>query len=334
MLPKTNLASIQLILWNILKEYGHNPAEIFHRAQLDPDLMKDPGARYPLSKVAVLWKEIGRVIQDPCFGLKTADHWHPTHFGTLGYAMLESQTIRQSLERMVRFHRVISDTNFGKLEENRKQKNLNFTLHWDSETYYPAAREDAAISFILSICRLNRQENFSPLLVHLTHPEPKCVGEYYKYFRCPVSFNASHCTLALPLDVADRILPGVDHELAAFKEQLMIKYIAGLNESDLVSKVKKNIIRNLASGNVTAKSIAEDLFMSTRSMQRLLQQEGTTFGRIMQETRAELAKQYLHNKSLELTEVAFLLGFSELSTFSRSFKRFTGCSPSHYRKTT
>ncbi len=329
---QTKLASIQLILWNILKEYGHNPIEVFRRAQLDPELMKDPGARYPLSKIGELWKEICKVIQDPCFGLKTANHWHPTHFGTLGYAMLESQTIRQSLERIIRFHRVISDANFGKLKEDSDNKSLNFILNWDFDTHYPAPREDAAVTFLLSICRLNVQQDFSPVCVHLTHPEPNCTGEYYKFFRCPVTFNAPTCCLAIPLEVADRHLPGVDKELAAFKDQIIIKYIAGLNQSDLVSKVRKCITSELPSGNVTAKSVARELFMSTRTMQRLLQQEKTTFAKIMQQTRSELAKQYMRDKKLELTEVAFLLGFSELSTFSRSFKRLTGQSPSHYRR--
>ncbi len=328
---QSKLASIQIILWNILKNYGVDPSQIFHRAKLNPELLKDPGARYPLSNIAHLWEEIDKVIEDPCYGLKAARFWHPTHFGTLGYAMLESQSVRESLQRMLRFHRVISDANFGKLVDDKKAKTLIFFLNWDAENF-SAAREDAAIALLLSICRLNIQEEFSPVSVRLTHLRPHCAGKHYSFFRCPVTFNSPSSCLVLPYDITDRILPGVDKDLLACKDQIMTKYIASLDQGHIEIKVKKAITKKLPSGNITIQQVAKKLGMSTRSMQRSLCEKGTNFAQILKETRSELAKQYVKDKTLELTEIAFLLGFSELSTFSRSFKKIHGISPNQYRK--
>ena len=96
-------------------------------------------------------------------------------------------------------------------------------------------------------------------------------------------------------------------------------------------KIRKLISERLASGNVTIKKIADEMHMSSRTIQRMLNKEDTTFAALLDEVRINLAKQFLSDVRTDLTEIAFLLGFSELSTFSRAFKRLTGQSPSQYR---
>ena len=105
-----------------------------------------------------------------------------------------------------------------------------------------------------------------------------------------------------------------------------------MDEEDIVQKIKAEIIRQLPSGNVTRKTVAREIAMSTRSMQRSLQEEGTTFSTIQNETRLDLAKQYLTGGNVDMTELAFILGFSEVSAFSRAFRRWTGMSPSQFQK--
>jgi AraC-like DNA-binding protein len=96
--------------------------------------------------------------------------------------------------------------------------------------------------------------------------------------------------------------------------------------------VRRLIAEHLPSGDATLDVVAADLFYSRRKLQRLLHPHGTTFKELVNSIRRELALQYVQNKDMELIEIAFLLGFSEQSTFSRSFKRWTGTSPSEYRK--
>jgi hypothetical protein len=122
----TKLASIQLVNWKILEEYNEDPLSVFTKVQLDPSLMYQPGARYPLSKIARLWEEMEGVIKDPCFGLLAAKRWHPANFGTLGYALLMSNSLRTTLERLIRFHRVISDAKFANLNEPSATDSLFF----------------------------------------------------------------------------------------------------------------------------------------------------------------------------------------------------------------
>lgn len=113
----------------------------------------------------------------------------------------------------------------------------------------------------------------------------------------------------------------------------MMKYIKSLNEYTLITRVRKSIVEHLPSGLANIEKVASGLNMSTRTLQRMLQQEETSFITILNESRMELALQYVNDPKMDMTEIAFLLGFSEQSSFSRSFKRWTGKSPVLYRRT-
>ena len=329
----TKLASIQLVAWKMMETQNVDPASVFKKVRLNPDLMYQPGTRYPLDRIANLWEEMERRIKDPCFGLMAAEPkcCHPSYFGTLGYAILVSTSLRIALERLIRFHRVISDANFGKIHEDKEAGTLVFTLTNIDETPYTQAREDAALAWIMSMMRMNFQNDLAAVSVNFTHSSPECSGKYYEFFKSPIHFDSSAGSLALSLEVVDRVLPSANEELALFDDQIMTKYLTSIDK-DLLIKVRKIIVEHLPSGNATVDNIAFELGYSSRTFQRLLQQKGTTFITLLNEIRMQIAKQYVRDKNRDLTEVAFLLGFAELSTFSRSFKRWTGKSLLQYRK--
>jgi AraC-like DNA-binding protein len=329
----TKLASIQLVNWNILEAYNKDPLDVFSRVQLNPQLMHQPGARYSLNKIADLWEQMEKVIEDPCFGLAAAKYWHPSNFGTLGYALLMSTCLRTTLERLIRFHRIISDAAFGKLSEHRDRKTLVFNLTNKGEKQYSPAREDAAIAWIMSVLQVNYQRPLSPVSLSFRHGRPHgCAGKYYELFQAPIIFDAPVSGIELSLDDADRVLPSGNKDMAEFNDQAMNKYLLAKNSDPLVSRVTKIIVEHLPSGDASIEKAASELYMSKRKLQRLLRDEGTSFIALLNETREDIAKQYVRDKDMNLTEIAFLLGFSEQSTFSRSFKRWTGKSPSSYRK--
>jgi len=328
----TKLASIQLVLWRMLEEHNEDPAPVFKQVQLDPSLMYEPGKRYSLIKIAELWKEMGRRIKDPCFGLTAATCWHPSNFGTMGYALLTSSSLRVTFERLIRFHRVISDAHFGELEEDKEQNSLSFVLKTENSDTYTRGREDAAISWILSVLRVNYQKELFPEAVYLTHSKPSCSSKYYEFFQSPVHFGTSTCKLVFSLDIVDTVLASNNEEMTAFGDQAMSTYISSLATGTQTNQIKEIIAENLPSGNVTVEQVAGTLGMNTRTLQRALKEKGTTFLNLLNDTRMDLAKQFIQDKQMDLTEVAFLLGFAELSTFSRSFKRWTGKSPLQFRK--
>ena len=179
---------------------------------------------------------------------------------------------------------------------------------------------------------MNYIEDLAPVSVTFTHPKPSCSAKFYEYFRSPVVFEAPTNSLTLPLEAVDKSLPGSNPQLAELNDQVMIEYLAQLDHDRITEKVKAAIIDQLPSGNVTDENVAQDLYMSSRNLQRQLQSAGTTFTTLLNEIRQDLAQKYLRDQDTSMTEIAFLLGFSESSAFSRAFKRWIGVTPTQYRK--
>ena len=330
----TNLSTIQLILWNLLKRYDIDPQEVFRKVGLNPQYIQKAGKRYPVKKADELWKEAGRRIKDPCFGLEAIKCWHPSHLGPLGYAMLASRSLRISLECLVRFHQVISDIKFFNLVEDDRSRALVLILNKDRKGLAPLSpyQEDATMALVLGILRLNLQEDFSPLKVTFRHGPPGCKARYFELFRSPVVFNYPETSISISMDVADKDLPGANKEIMATNENLMIDYLESLDKEQLIPKMKRIIIEYLPTGSATLERVATHFYVSPRTLQRHLQAEGTTFKDVLDETRKELARRYVKESKLDFSEIAFLLGFSELSAFSRSFKRWTGYPPVRFRR--
>jgi len=326
----TNSASICLILYKILEYYRIDPKPLFWEMGINPEVMKQSGMRYKLDNVINLWQKASEVINDHCFGLKAAELWHPSNFSALGYAMLASRSNRTALERIARYYRVISDEKI--MELNDSEDGLRLTLVSSHSLHDIPERNNALLAVLLSICRVNSTEDLAPVSVTFTHPEPSCSAKFFEYFKCSVFFEASTNSLTLSLKSVDEILPSSNPKLAELNDQVMIEYLAELDQDNIAHRVKATILDRLPSGNVTDESVSRDLYMSSRKLQRQLENAGTTFYTLLNETREGLAKKFLRNQDTSITEIAYLLGFSETSAFSRVFKRWMGVSPSQYRK--
>ena len=323
----TYLLSPLVSLWKIFLAYGHDPEPIFSREGVDYDMILRPGTRIPFRAIDNLWTKATDLIEDPCFGLRAAEFWHPSSFNTLGYACLASSTLREALTRLYRYARMISGT--AEIHFDETAKGLTLTI---SDSLKHPARIDFAMANIMAGCRLNYGEELRPVAVGFIHSQPSCAEKHLSFFRAPVYFSAKSDSITFAIGDVDMELPSGNPHLALISDHITIKYLAKLDKEDIVHRVKAAIIEHLPSGKVTHDKISDSLAMSVRSLQRKLQQNGTSFRDVLDSTREDLAKQYVGDMGVELTETAFLLGFSEHSAFSRAFKRWTGHSPKEARK--
>jgi len=323
----TYLLSPLVSLWKIFEAYGHDPVAIFSKEGIDYDMILRPGTRISFRSIDNLWSKATDLIEDQCFGLRAAEFWHPSNFNALGYACLSSATLREALNRLFRYARMISGTAEVRLEDT--DEGLTLTL---SDSLKHHSRIDFGMANIMSGLRLNYGEKLRPVAVRFIHPEPPCADKHFSFFRAPVHFNAKSDSITLAKTDVDLKLPSGNPQLARINDNIMIKYLAKLDNEDITHRVKAAIIEQLPSGNVTHEKISKSLAISVRSLQRKLQQAGTTFRDLLNSTREDLAKQYVRDQGVDLTETAFLLGFSEQSAFSRAFKRWTGQSPKEVRR--
>jgi len=323
----THLLSPADILWKLLEDYGHDAESIFLEVGIDCEMFLKPGARIAHARVESLWSKVNELIEDPCFGLRGVKFWHPSQFNALGHAWLASGTLREALNRAVRYAHITGTDRKNRLEDTAK--GLTVTL---SQSLKVPALMDLAMSILMSACRLNYGPDLNPVEVNFIHSKPACAEEYYSYFNAPVNFNADSDCITLPADAVDRRLPIGNPQLAQIHDQYIIRYLAELDKNNIVQRVKGAIIDMLPSGEVSGEKVAERLNMSTRSLQRKLQGARTTFGALLEEVRQELAEHYIHDSTVSLTEIAFVLGYSEYSSFWRAYKRWTKTPPSAIRK--
>ncbi len=325
----TNHAAVLGAFWKLIETYGKDPDPVFRKLRLDPKLAENPFARIPYAKVEALWVEIIELVDDPYIGIKAAKLWHPSTSGSLGYAWLASSSLREAFERLVRYLHVITDGLKCRIEEKNNEYSFIHSFHEDSLNIPEQA--DAHLATLVALCRINYGQGLNPISISFTHNAPEDTGEYFAFFRCPVHFDTPENRITLPKEAVDKRLPSSNPMLAQLNDQIMIEYLAKLDDDNIIERVKVAIIDQLPSGQINDSSVADSLYMSRRTFHRKLQQKQTTFRSILNEVRKDLANQYIQDSRLSLNEISFLLGFSEISSFSRAFKRWTGSSPSTFR---
>ena len=123
-----------------------------------------------------------------------------------------------------------------------------------------------------------------------------------------------------------------NQDLLLSTEKIIAEYLKSLRRNDIITDVRTQIMRQLPSGEISDNSIADALHMSTRTLQRRLKDRNIRYRDLLESVRQELADKYINEPGYSITEISYLLGFAEPSSFSRSFKRWTGNSPSRTRK--
>ena len=309
---------------------GHDPEPLFRQMGVDPELIADPNTRLQEETVIKLWSRAIELTGDECLGIKAGQHWHPSSLGALSYAWLASSTLRAALNRVARYIRMIDDTKSVVLKEAAEGFVYTPLTEAGIETF--PAEDDLHLAVLINSCRFNYGENLNPVSVAFSHAQPDCSGEYFNHFRCPVEFGAENSSLVLPLEVIDKPLQGKNPAMARLCDKVMVQYLHEMDDAHFRVRIKSMIVDHLPSGDIHIGKIADSLCISTRTLQRRLDDEGTSFAKLLTEARRELASKYIMDGSMPLYQVSFLLGFSEISAFSRAFKGWTGMSPSDYVK--
>ena len=323
------LASGTSMIWRLLQEYGCDPEPIFHDNDIDPEVVKKPGTRLAYSDVIGLWNNVIEIVKDPCIGLRVAEYWHPSDMNALGFAWLASGNLNEAFNQLIRYTRCVSEAVEVAIEKTDNSFKIVYNNKMADEASYTLI--DASLALLVKMCRINLGDQLNPIDVHLGHPPPSCFDNYDRYFKANIYFDSSKNSFSISSDDFKKPLLSSNPYLLEINDQFLIKYMATLDEDDIITRAKAEIMEMLPTGNLSDDKISKKLIMSVRTLQRKLKSKGTTYQTIVNETRKGLAIKYIQNPNLRLEEIAFLVGYSEYSTFSRAFKRWTGCAPSEYQ---
>ncbi len=329
----TTINTWSIALVRALDAAGHDGHALLAQAGIDRQALQDPNGRTPVKSMARLWRLAVDATGDPCFGLKVSAFIQPATFHSLGLALLTSQNLEDALLRSARFSRIVSNAADVSIEPTAN--GIKQVVRWRADI--PVVDEGIdllmASTLKIGVLLLALDANTPrPLELHLQRAAtPAMRAEFERHFACPIHFEASENALLIPAEWARRPLPMANAQLARRNDIVVMEYLARFDTDAMAERVRAELISRLVSGEPTRADIATALCLSEKTLQRRLQAEQTTFQQLLDEVRRELALSYLRERHATVCDVTFRLGFSDQSSFTRAFRRWTGLTPGQFR---
>ena len=310
----------------VLRRYPGFPAELL--APLDA---LDPDERVPIAPMLELLRAAVDMTGDPDLGLKAAREIEPGDYGAIEYVVNSASSMHAAMQLTGRYLPLINDAlHFSLRVENRKA-----LIQLDSRMVLPRAAVDFQSAAFYITTLHHRADTIDPdYEAWFTHPQPQSIAEYQRTFAPGrVRFNAAFNGFVLDARLLEQPFASADPRLHDVLRKYADVLMADLPKAEsMTERVRSLITELLSSGEAGADRIARLLHMSRRTLARKLEHEGTSFKELLDDTRRRMALRYVGGHDLGLTEIAFLLGFSQAGPFHRAFRRWTGSTPLEYRR--
>ncbi|MCK0165847.1 AraC family transcriptional regulator [Marinobacter sp. S6332] len=307
---------------------GLDTDKLLSEAGIGSSDLDNPNGRIKVAHMTQLWELAARDSADPLFTLRLADLARADMFSGLSLAMMFSETTREAIERMCRYSGVASSA--AHLETlPGKNNSLEVIFHLQM----PVAGEalEAFMACGSRILKQITQDRFRPQEVHFSHDKSAFRAQFEAFFEAPVFFNAPVCKFVVDEQVLRLPCYQSNPELVQNIDRWMKEYLERTDSLSITGQVQKLLLEGTIDGNVDQSTIARRLGMSSRRLQRALEKEGHGFRELLEKAKREVAQELLLRPELSLTDICYLLGFSDQSNFTKAFKRWTGKTPSSFR---
>jgi len=320
----TFLSSETRAICRLLDHYGIDSKQQLKNAGLDPRQLELPRSRFPFKGVVAFWDAIPALTGNEAIGLEVGEYWRATDAHALGYAFIASKNLTTAIKRLVRYSSIISDSIECQLTETDHTVYMDCKGNWKGSDGFDRFTQDMRWSVLLGIsnrCHLNK---IHPSKVLFTYDKPDDITLYTSFFQCEIVFNADVERLEFSKEDAEMEFSTASSELAEINDRFLDSIAANMCQDYIVDRVKEAIIHRLTSGTPGADKVASDLSITSRTLNRKLSDYNTNYSQVLKEVRHELALKYIADPLMPITEVGYLLGFADTSSFSRAFKRWTG----------
>lgn len=330
--PPGVLASAATGIVRAIEGQGGDVDRIFGDVGLLPDIAGSPTARLRLADFCALFEESARATRNGNFGLWFGNQFAPRDLGLWGYAAISAPTLGAALECLVRLFRYHQESSLMRLVDDP-----DGLVRLEYRIVAPSIverRQDAELSLgmFLNVMRECCGARWSPEEVQFEHPKPAAANEHEAAFGAPVYFSQPTNALLFRSEILTRPMPGRDPKLLAVMQTCLERLGAPMaGEESLLDHVRAAIRMRLPRGYPAIEDIAEELRAPLGALHRDLHAAGLTYKEMVEEVRRDLAVSYIRQRHLPFSEIAMLLGYSELSAFSRAFRRWTGASPRVFR---
>ena len=315
-----------------LQKQGVLYTDVLKAAHVSPETLLSEHSEVPLEKIVAIFDAAALATSSPCFGAQWAEAFNPGETGAYGYLLRNAASVRDALNVIVRYLSLV----IHPVAIAVKNDGAVTTLTW---RLVPRV-QSRAMQYLLfatgaTVARLRTAAggSWDPVHVELACPELPCKALLHRVLGPSISFAAKETRLFIATNTLDHRNATADPRLFSLLQDLGERMLRErCTEQGYPHVIKKIISRRLGHGDVTLETIALEDGTSPRALQARLAAEGTSFEDLLQTTRRQLAEDYLRDTDLPLSEIALLLGFSELSAFSRACHRWFEEPPSIRRR--
>jgi AraC-like DNA-binding protein len=312
----------------LMRDLGLSSANVLRRARMPSDLLEREHASLRVDEFVRLLRALDEEAADPALAIRIGESLSFEMFDPPVFAAMCSEDFNSAVERISCYKRLCAPVGFN-VEVGRDATRV--VVVWTEPRVVPPPLLFAMdLTYCVRLMRLGTRTNVRPRAVTCQFPLAPA-AKYEAYFGVGVDRAADS---SLVFDAADAALPFLTAQAGMWSifEPVLRRRLAELDaRATVAERVRAALIELLPSGRASMSSVAEKLGAGARTLQRRLREEHTTFQRVLDTTREELARHYLGTTNMTGTEIAFLLGFEDPNSFVRAFHGWTGATPEQTR---
>jgi AraC-like DNA-binding protein len=314
---------------DVAQQMGLAPRALLREAGLDPDVLSDPNIRVPV--VAVMRLLDAAAVRSGCetFGLRMAESRRLADFGAVSLLIAHQPTLREAIDTTVRYRHLMNDALVTSVDEFGDLVVLREELVVE-ETAPTRQAYELAIGAMFRMFNALLGPRWRPESIRFTHSRPADLSVHGRMFGPNVQFDSDFNGIVCSGADLDRPNPAADPMLAQYARQ----FVEGIGARDARSaerQVREAAYLLMPLGRASIDQIARAIGMNVRTLQRRLAAENAEFSLLLNEVRRDLAVRYLANPTYSKTEIARLLGYGQLSSFTRWFIAEFGAPPTRWR---
>lgn len=316
---------------------GVDSASLLTKAKICADTLEDNTNRIPTQNLLTFLQSAIIASKDPCFGLNASRLIQMDTFDILGYIALNCANLREAMEQVMVYESISGTSGVTEIIPFDHQ----VLIRWKSSVEDPLIQRHSEENVIASWFRYAQKIvniDDSPSEVWFSHPTPEIenLEIYQTIFHCPVHFDQPYSGILITAEQLETPFPQANRDMLKLLQQQAEQQLQQQETTEQkkpVTQQVNNLIRLMINNSIPSKElIAEQLSVSSRTLQRQLESEGQSYKQLLQKIRQEMAEHYLKNTSLSVETISQKVGFADARSFQRSFKQWTGETPGRNRQ--
>jgi AraC-like DNA-binding protein len=316
------------------QDYGIEAEDALVKNNLPVGILDNSISRVTGTEFQRLIRWLVDACNDPLFGLKSGIYVQPGSYSIFGYMIMNCRSAREALHMTPMYESIVGDMGITKLEKSGNRLAVRWVCQYEDAVVIPHMIDNVLYSWTQFARYLADLPESKPYCVQLERspPNDQELETYQEMFGCNIEFNAKRNALIVDEEVLEVPLRQPDHGLLQSLTQQAESLMGEIKQKKTIILQVRTVLRRLMEHELPRKEkVAEALDMTERTLQRRLQEAGTGYQNLLDDIRRETAIEWLTTSQVAINEIASNLGFSEVRSFQRRFKYWTGHAPGEYR---